>query len=200
MTHPNHRLHRGPVRAPVLTLAAAIACGPGLFAQGGSEISFSATGTVSSFAQLSSTRSIADGLPPSPGFAAQTQALTLLSAESPGFLFRLRLATTADASKASALNAGDLSNALFVDVREAESALLLSNRLALRTGKLLRNFGIGGYGSPANPFARDPDQGGFWGLNFEWTPSPAFSALGIVSADRALQAGSLSDLYGFDSG
>ncbi|HUX39830.1 MAG TPA: hypothetical protein VMV83_01590 [Rectinemataceae bacterium] len=193
---------RGRARtiAPICAFALLTILGPPIAAEDSGGIDFRITGNVQSYAKLAWPQSlIGDGLG-RPSVQVAGQSVALLSAESSRLLFRLRLAATALADKPSSLDPTDRSNNLALDVREAETALLPSSSLELRAGLLLRNFGVGSYGSPVNPFARDIDQGGFWGLDAEWTPSPAFSSLAIVSADRAARAGELKGLSDFDSG
>ncbi|HUX38668.1 MAG TPA: hypothetical protein VMV44_12275 [Rectinemataceae bacterium] len=195
------------MRSPARAIAPLCACvlllllpGRPLEADDSGGIAFRISGSVQSYAKLAWPQSISDGGLGWPSAQFAGQSVALLTAESPRLLFRLRLAATAEADKASALDPNDHSNALALDVREAETALLPSSSLALRAGLLLRNFGLGSYGSPVNPFARDLDQGGFWGLDVEWTPSPVLSSLAIVSADRAARSGELKGLSDFDSG
>ncbi|MGO8695043.1 MAG: hypothetical protein ACLQMF_15385 [Rectinemataceae bacterium] len=184
-----------------LGFAAAAGSWIALHADSGSGIAFGAAGTVATFAEAAYPETPA-GAQANPAVAAACQSDLRLSARSQSLLFRLSLLGSAEGSSPSAIAPPDGSDALLIEVREAETTLLPSQSLALRGGMLLRNFGIGTYGSPANPFARDEehDQGGFWGLDAEWTPGPAFSALAILSADRAARSGSFSGLQDFDSG
>lgn len=177
----------------------AASCTP-LFADSGEALSLGATGTVSSYLQLSYPQSALYGRLEDPAVAAACESVASISAQSPSLLFRLRVAALAQGDKPSTIDPTDASNLLSFEVREAETAILPSPSFAIRGGMLLRNFSVGSYGSPANPFARDVDQGGFWGLDAEWTPGSSLSALAILSADRTARRGSFDGPKDFDAG
>lgn len=182
-------------------LAILMASGKGIRASADSSSGFTldASGTASVYAELSYPETPAGDIG-NPSFEPWLESDLRLSAESPAALFRLRLGAYAEGDKSSGLDPRDYSDSLGLEVREAEAALLPSSSTAVRGGILLRNFGIGAYGSPVNPFARAMYQSGFWGLDAEWTPAPDLSTLAILSVDRIARTGSLSGLGGLDSG
>jgi len=185
-----------------LAVLAAAASGGQLRADSISGLTLGATGSASAYTDLAYPETTTGGVG-SPDFKTWLQSDLLFSAESQSTLFRLRLEAYAEGDKPSNIIPTNFSDALSLEVREAEAALLPSASLALRGGILLRNFGVGSYGSPVNPFARDViflDQSGFWGLDAEWTPVSDLSTLAILSADRAAQKGTFSGLKDLDSG
>jgi hypothetical protein len=131
--------------------------------------------------------------------AAIIGSTSRILADSPGLLFQATLEATARAGVPS-VDSPKGASTLFLELREAETSLLPTSSLALRGGLLLRNFGIGSAGSPANPFARGTDQGGFWGFDAEWTGSASLSAIAILSIDRMARSRSISGIADFDSG
>jgi hypothetical protein len=187
---------------PMLTcLAILMAADQGIpaSADSGSGFTLDASGTASVYAELSYPETTAGGIG-NPSFEPWLESDLRLSAESPAALFRLRLGAYAEGDKSSGIDPRDYSDSLGLEVREAEAALLPSSSTAVRGGILLRNFGVGAYGSPVNPFARAIYQSGFWGLDAEWTPAPDLSTLAILSVDRIARTGSISGLEGLDSG
>jgi hypothetical protein len=137
-------------------------------------ITYSASGDLSTYGELTRTRSPV-GSGDNQAVDAVGQAILRLSAGSPSFMFQTTVAATqAGMGIPSA------------DVREAEVGLFLPGAVTVRSGRLLRNFSFGGYGSPANPFVRAEGAVGYWGVEAEWTPATSFSMTGIVSADRAV--------------
>ena len=188
-------------RSCLAVLAVAAGAVP-LFADSSSGFSLGASGNASVYADLAYPESTAVGLG-APGVIMWLGSDLLLAAESPSALFRLRLGAYAESDKLSNVVATDSANALSLEIREAEATLLPADSLAIRGGMLLRSFGVGAYGSPVNPFARDVvflGQSGYWGLDTEWTLSPDVSTLAILSADRMARKGSFSGLRDLDSG
>ncbi len=186
---------------PRLVCIAMLAVADGAMALSADTGALSASGSASVYVDLAYPETTS-GIG-SPSIKPWLESDIRLSAESPTALFRLRVGAFAEGDKSSGIVAGDYSDALGLEVREAEAALMPVPSLALRGGILLRNFGVGSYGSPINPFARDVvylDQSGFWGLDAEWTPAQDLSTLAILSADRLARKGSFSGFEDFDSG
>jgi hypothetical protein len=135
-----------------------------------------------------------------PRIAARLESELRLSAEGPSALFRVKLDALADSAEASSLYPESPAPSLGLELREAEASLLPSSALALRGGLLLRDLGVGSYGSPVNPFAREEGQAGFWGIGAEWTPVRWLSSLAILSADRLARSGEVSGIEDYDAG
>jgi hypothetical protein len=182
--------------AAILSIAV---CGILLHADSGTGFTLGASGSGSIYAELSFPEATGGSLG-RPGFETRLESDLRLSAESPTALFRLRIGAYAEGDKSSGIDPADYSDAIGLEVREAEASLLPAPSLALRGGVLLRNFGAVSCGSPIDPFARATGQSGFWGLGAEWTPAPDLSALAILSADRLARSGSVSGLKDCDSG
>lgn len=184
----------------ICAAAAAIAgFGLPLFADPGDGIVLGASGVASIFADLSYPARPDGGLG-NPGPMAGLESDLRLSAEGPTTLFRLRLGAYAQGDRSSGIDPMDYSDALELEVREAEAALVPTPTLAVRGGILLRNFGIAVFGSPIDPFARAEGMSGYWGLDAEWTPTQDLSVLALLSADRIARTGKLSGFSGLDSG
>ncbi|HUW42374.1 MAG TPA: hypothetical protein VMV90_15310 [Rectinemataceae bacterium] len=162
---------------------------------------FSASGDISTFGELAYPEA-SGGLSSSAAATGNCLSTLRLSGQGQSIMFHLTLDAAVESPVSPASGPSEAANALLLDVREAETSLLASSSLSLRGGMLLRNFGIGSYGSPANPFARDEEslQGGYWGVDAEWTPSQALSAIAILSADRAARSGVFSGAEDLDAG
>jgi len=168
-------------------------------AQSGMAPALDASGNVSTVVELTYPRSAGGGFG-DPAVGAAFESELFLSGTGPSALFRLRALASASADEPSAYQPTNLTNAVSLDIREAEITLLLSPALSIRAGMLLRSLGLGSYGSPADPFARLPDQGGFWGASAEWAPIPDFSAIALASADRAARDASFAGVEDIDAG
>lgn len=120
-----------------------------------------------------------------------------LKASAPNLLFRTGLDAVASAASPSTL---DQTDSVSASLLEMELSWLPAPAFAFRAGKLLRSLGLGQAGSPADPFAVEAGQGGFWGFEAEWTGGTALSALGILSIDRAATQGELPDPSRMDGG
>ncbi len=170
-----------------------------LFAVPGDGLALETSGVASVYAALSYPAE-PDGSIGNPEPRAGLESDLRLSAESPTALFRLRLGAYAQGDRSSGIDPMDFSDALSLEVKEAEAALVPTPTLALRGGILLRNFGVSPFASPIDPFARAEGMSGFWGLDAEWTPAQNLSVLALLSADRIARTGKLSGFSGLDSG
>ena len=154
------------MRIPTLAcLAILIAAGRGIpaSADSGSGFALDASGNASVYADVDYPETTAGGIG-NPSFEPWLESDLRLSAESPAALFGSPRSVRGGRQKLGP-RSEDCSDSLGLEVREAEAALLPSSSTAIRGGILLRNFGVGAYGSPINPFARAMYQSGFWGLD-----------------------------------
>jgi hypothetical protein len=149
---------------------------------------FSFSGDLTNAVRLAYPASPFGGTLTAPGLTADCRAALTVAADSDWLGWHLGL---------SAVGGAD---GVALDLREAEAALRPRPELVVRFGKLQRNFGVGGYGSPANPLARAPDQAGYWGLQADWTPAAALTATAALSFDRSVAAGRWLGAAGFDGG